>query len=170
MKIKFLLILLVPAFLFSAGTPIGETDIFPRTVNFILWVAILYYFLADKIKDMYKGRIKSIADRLDSIQQKVKDSVAAKETAQAKVQEAKANAKARVETSKKEAQLLTEKVESETKREIDNLQKSFQEKTEVERRKMVREMVREILDDMFGKETIVLDKEELVKIVMKKVA
>lgn len=162
--------LFTPALVLAAGASPSETDIFPRTANFIIFAAIMYYLLADKIKEAYKGRISGIAQKLDSIQIKVKESVNAKEAAQAKVQEAKANAKALVETAKKEAVLIGEKVDKETQSELANLEKSFNEKTEIERRKMAREVVFSVLDDTFGKDAIALDKEELVKIVMKKVA
>lgn len=169
MKIRYLLILLVPV-LVMANTGSGETDIVPRTINFAIFAAILYYLVAKPAKAFYKGRIAGIADKLNSIQVKVKQSIGAKESAQAKVEEAKAIAKSLIETAKKEAVLLSEKIIKDTKFELQNLDKSFNEKTEIERRKMTREVVNSVLDEVFNKDTISLDKEELVKIVMKKVA
>jgi len=171
MKIRYILLLLVPALLLAnGGDSEGGTDIFPRTINFIIFAAILYYLLADKVKDAYKGRIFGIADRLDSIQAKVKESVTAKENAQDKVEEAKLNAKSLIESSKKEAQLLAQKVAKDSELEISNLKKGFEEKTQIERRRMAREVVSKVLDEMFEKDSVSIDKEELVKIVMKKVA
>jgi len=169
MKLRYILLLLSPALLF-ANSGGGETDIVPRAINFIIFASIIYYLLADHIKNAYKGRISGIADRLDSIQVKVKESVTAKQNAQAKVEEAKANALALIETSKKEAQLLSQKVASDTDIELQNLEKGFKEKTDIERRRMARDVVATVLDEMFDKDSISLDKEELVKIVMKKVA
>jgi len=171
MKIRYILLLLVPALLLAnGGESGGETDIFPRTINFIIFAAILYYLLADKIKAAYKGRISGIADRLSSIQVKVKESVDAKENAQAKVEEAKLSAKSLIESSKKEAQLLAKKVAKDNELEISNLEKGFEEKMQIERRKMAREIVSKVLDEMFEKDSVSIDKEELVKIVTKKVA
>ncbi len=170
MKIRFILLLLAPALLLASGGSGGETDIFYRAINFIIFASIMYYLLADHAKNFYKGRIAGIADQLDSIQVKVKESVTAKETAQAKVEEAKANALALVETSKKEAQLLCVKVANDTEVELKNLEKGFKEKTDIERRRMTRDVVGTVLDEMFDKDSISIDKEELVKIVMKKVA
>ena len=171
MKIRYILLLLVPALLLAnGGESEGGTDIFPRVVNFVIFAAILYYLLADHVKAAYKGRIAGIANKLDSIQAKVKESVKAKESAQAKVEEAKHNAKSLIESSKKEAQLLAQKVAEDSELEISNLEKGFEEKTQIERRRMAREVVSKVLDEMFEKDSVSIDKEELVKIVMKKVA
>lgn len=169
MRVRFLLLLLMPVFVLASGGS-GETDILPRAVNFIIFASILYYLLADHAKNFYKGRIAGIADRLDSIQRKVKDSLEAKQNALLKVEEAKSNAKSLIETSKKEAELLVKKVQSDTDLELQNLEKAYLEKIEIERRKMARSVVNSVLDEMFDKDAISLDKEELVKIVMKKVA
>ena len=169
MKLRYMLLLLTPALLLASGGS-GETDIIRRTINFVIFASIMYYLLADHVKDAYKGRIAGIADRLNSIQVKVKESVAAKEAAQAKVEEAKANALSLVETSKKEAQLLSAKVANDTDVELQNLEKGFKEKTQIEKRRMTRNVVVNVLDEMFDNDAISIDKEELVKIVMKKVA
>ena len=169
MKLRYMLLLLSPTLLLAGGGG-GETDIVPRVINFAIFASIMYYLLADLVKDAYEGRIVGIADRLNSIQVKVKESVAAKEAAQAKVEEAKVNALSLVETSKKEAQLLSAKVANDTDVELQNLEKVFKEKTQIEKRRMARDVVASVLDEMFDKDAISIDKEELVKIVMKKVA
>ena len=170
MKLRYVLLLLAPTLLLASGGGSGETDIVPRAINFIIFASIMYYLLADHAKNAYKGRIAGIADRLDSIQIKVKESVEAKQNAQAKVEVAKANALVLVETSKKEAQLLSAKVANDTDVELQNLEKGFKEKTDIEKRRMARDVVTSVLDEMFDKDSISIDKEELVKIVMKKVA
>ena len=169
MKLKYMLFLLSPTLLLASDSS-GETDIVERSINFVIFASIMYYFLADYIKNAYKGRIAGIADKLDSIQVKVKESIAAKEAAQAKIEEAKANALSLVETSKKEAQLLSEKITNDTDIELQNLEKNFKERTEVETRKMARDVVTSVLDNMFDKDSISIDKVELVNIIMKKVA
>lgn len=172
MKLRYILILLAPALLLanSGGGEQGSTDIIARAINFIIFASILYYLLADTIRNAYKGRISGIADRLNSIQVKVKESVAAKQNAQAQVEEAKANALVLLETAKKEAELLSSKVVSDTDTELENLEKGFKEKTIIERRRMTRDVVVCVLDEMFSQDSISIDKEELVQIVMKKVA
>ncbi len=148
----------------------GGTDILPRTLNFLIFAGILYYLVAGAAKEWYVGRKSSIAQKLDSIQVKLKESHSKKEQALQKVEEAKVNAKTLIETAKKEAVLLSEKVAQDADQEIENLEKAFQDRTLIERRKMQRAIVCEVLDELFKEGTISLDHDEIVKIVNKKVA
>ena len=171
MKMNYFLLLLAPIALFaSGGEGGGSTDIIPRTINFLIFAAIMYYYVADSAKQWYFGRKNEIATKLDSIQVKLKESNSKKEIALAKVEEAKANARALVETAKKEAVLLSEKVAQEAEAEIEGLEKAFEDRVTIERRKMQRVIVCEILDEMFKEGSISLDNDEIVKIVNKKVA
>ena len=171
MKMNYLLLLLAPIALFaSGGESGGSTDILPRTINFLIFAAIMYYYVADSAKQWYVGRKTEIATKLDSIQVKLKESNSKKEVALQKVEEAKANTRVLVETAKKEAILLSDKVAQEAEIEVANLSKAFEDRVNVERRKMQRVIVSEVLDAMFKEGSISLDNDEMVKIVNKKVA
>lgn len=169
-KIGYFLLMLAPAMLLASGGGSGATDIFPRTINFFIFAAILYYLIAEPAKQFYRSRKGDIANRLDSIQVKLRESHGKKDLALQKVEEAKANARILVETAKKEAALLSERILTETDAEIENLEKALHDKMAIERRKMTRAVVSEILDEMFQEGSISLDKDEIVKIVNKKVA
>ena len=158
------------ALMASGGEGHGGTDIFPRTLNFLIFAAILYYYVADSAKQWYLGRKNDIAAKLDSIQVKLKESNSKKETALQKVEEAKANAKVLVETAKKEAVLLADKVANDVNTEIENLEKAFEDRVNIERRQMQRAVVSEVLEGMFKEGSISLDNDEIVKIINKKVA
>ena len=147
----------------------GGYDIVPRTINFIVFAAILYYFIANPIKNAYKGRIAGIAARLDSIEQKLKDSKAKKEDALRRVEEAKANAASLVETARKEAILISERIKEETRQEVANLEKSFQDQKEFEKRRMVKSVVSEILNEIFASDSVKMDQSELINIMLKRV-
>ncbi|ACZ11548.1 F0F1 ATP synthase subunit B [Sulfurospirillum deleyianum] len=171
MKINYFLLLLTPiALLASGGEGSGGTDIFPRTVNFLIFVSIMYYYVANDLKAWYVGRKNEIATKLDSIQVKLKESNSKKEIALAKVEEAKVNAKNLIETAKKEAVLLTEKIAQEADAELSNLEKAFQDRMAIEQRRMQREIISNVLDEMFKEGSITLGDDEMVKIVNKKVA
>lgn len=171
MKLKYILLLIAPmALMASGGEGHGGTDIFPRTLNFLIFAAILYYYVADSAKQWYLGRKNDIAAKLDSIQVKLKESNSKKETALQKVEEAKANAKVLVETAKKEAVLLADKVANDVNTEIENLEKAFEDRVNIERRQMQRAVVSEVLEGMFKEGSISLDNDEIVKIINKKVA
>ncbi len=171
MKMNYFLLLLAPiALLASGGESGGSTDILPRTINFLIFAAIMYYYVADAAKQWYVGRKTEIATKLDSIQVKLKESNSKKEIALAKVEEAKANVRALIETAKKEAVILSDKVAQEAEIEIESLDKVFEDRVTIERRKMQRVIVCEVLDEMFKEGSIALDNDEIVKIVNKKVA
>ena len=159
MKSKILL-LLFPFVLMADG----GYDIVPRTINFIIFAAILYYLIANPVKNAYKGRIESIAARLDNIEQKLKESKAKKDDAIKRVEEAKAN-----ETARKEAFLISERIKEETMQEIVNLEKSFQDQKEFEKRRMVKSVVGEILNEIFASDSVKMDQSELINIMLKRV-
>lgn len=147
----------------------GGYDIVPRTINFIIFAAILYYLIANPVKNAYKGRIEGIAARLDNIEQKLKESKAKKDDAIKRVEEAKANADSLVETARKEAFLISERIKEETMQEIVNLEKSFQDQKEFEKRRMVKSVVGEILNEIFASDSVKMDQSELINIMLKRV-
>ena len=76
---KYLFLFIIPVAIFaSEGSK--NYDIIPRLFNFILFFGILFYLLKDFAIKAYHARIKSIADRLDDIQNKLRDSKAKKRT------------------------------------------------------------------------------------------
>ncbi len=174
MKFKYLLALamLLPLYAVASEHATGEggTDIVPRTVNFLIFAAILYYLIADKIKAFFADRTTGIAKQLTEIQEKLNSVKEEKEQAQKEAEEAKVKAKELVEVAKKEAVMLAEKIESDAKSEIEHLKRALQERMEIEEKKMTKEVVAEVIDEMFAKGKIALSNEEFVNIIKKKVA
>ena len=171
MKLKYFLLILAPVILLGSDAAAkAGTDIIPRTINFLIFASILYYLIADAAKNFYFGRKNSIANKLDSIQMKLKESNSKKESALQKVEEAKVNARMLIETAKKEAVLLSEKIAADAEQEIENLEKALHDKVSIEERKMQRNAVNEVLDELFKEGSIAIDHNEMVKIINKKVA
>jgi len=162
-----LIILLSPLALFAGE---GGTDIIPRTINFLIFAAILYRYIATPIKNFFKGRRDEIVTTLKSIQEKVEESKKAKEEALKKLEDSKILAKSIVEDAKKEAKMIVEKIENDTKNELELLEKYQKEREEIERRKMVKAVVADTVNSLFSKDIQTFDNNELVNIVMKKVA
>jgi F-type H+-transporting ATPase subunit b len=81
------------ALIFSSGILYAsedtQTDIVPRVVNFLIFASIIYYLLADKIKEFFKNRKDEISAKLESVQVKVKESKKRREDSAIKVEEAK---------------------------------------------------------------------------------
>ncbi len=148
----------------------GGTDFVPRLVNFIIFVAILYYFAAEPIKNFFKGRTAEIATRLEEVQNRLKAIKKAKEEAQAEYEAAQTTAEEIIEAAKKESQLLAKKLDEQLRTELENLEKLQAEKMEVEKRQLVRRTVSEVLDELFKGDAIGMDEKKFVNLIMKKVA
>lgn len=169
MKKTLFLLALSPLMLLAAG---GGTDydIVPRTVNFLIFAAILYYFLASPAKQFYKSRIKGIADKLDEIQRKVLDSKNKKLEIIKKLEDAKKEAINAVNSAKKEAAILSEKILSDNKNNLLLLEKQFEEQKNYELRKMQKEVISAMLKRVFEDKNTELKQEDIINIMLKKVS
>lgn len=162
-----ILILLLPAFLFAGE---GHTDIIPRTINFLIFAAILYRFIAEPIKSFLKDRSNGILNLLKSIQEKVDESKKIKKDALANLESSKVLAQNIIEDAKKEAELLVLRIQEEFENELKIMQKHYEDKEDVERRKMVKLVIAETIDSLLGEELESFNNKELINIVIKKVA
>lgn len=145
----------------------GGTDIFPRSINFIIFVAILYYLLAGRAKDFFNSRKESIANEFQSIQDKLRESKQKKDALKAEVESAHKKAEEIIETAKIEAKLIKEKVEKSTLNDIENLNRQFEDFKESEERTMKREVVKDYMNEVTKE--IHIDSQEASNIVSKKV-
>ena len=168
MNLKWLLLLVVSSgVLFGSD---GGTDIIPRTVNFIIFGAIIYYLLADITKNFFKKRSEEIASKLNSVQVKVKESKKRREEATLKVKEAERVAEEIIATVKKEALIISENFDKSLKFDLEILDKQHQEQIELESRKMKRVVVSEVLKEMFEDGGIAINEKEFVNIILKRVS
>ncbi|MCR6586492.1 F0F1 ATP synthase subunit B [Campylobacter insulaenigrae] len=165
---NILLITIIPFYVFAAGDGSGDYDILPRTVNFILFVAILYYFIATPIKKFYNDRINKISSKMNEIQEKLIASKNLKLEMMKKLDLAKQESINAVALAKKEAEILASKIENETKTELSILEKSFQEHKKYEIRKMEKEVINSVLEEVFKDDNSYLKQEDIINIMMKK--
>jgi F-type H+-transporting ATPase subunit b len=154
----------------STGAESGGTDIVQRTVNFLIFAGILYYLLAEPLKNYFTGRSAGIEDELVKVQKKMLDVKEAKKAAEQKIVEAEKFAAHLVETSKKENKLISEKIASQSEMELENVSKQHAALMELEQRNMVRNTVEKIMHDVLTGDSSGLDKDSMSNIVMKKVA
>jgi len=171
-KLWWMFALLIPASLLASGHEAAEggTDFVPRLVNFIIFVGIAWYFVAEPIKKFFTGRTEEIAGRLEEVQKRLKETKKAKEEAQTAYENAQKTAEEIIESAKKEAQLLAKKLDEQLKAELENLEKLQEEKMEVEKRQMVRKTVEEVLAELYKGDAIGMDEKKFVNLIMKKVA
>ena len=147
-----------------------ESDILQRSVNFVIFAAILWYLLADKMKAYFAGRTLDIQSELDKVQDTLNASQAKFDEVKIQLDDAKIMAAEIVESAKSDIDSVKTKVLTAVDLEIANLSKNFDAKIEVETRKAKKEIVNEILNELLNSDNLTMSEEELVNIVIKKVA
>lgn len=148
----------------------AETDIIQRTVNFLIFAGIVYYLIAEPVKGYFTGRTQGIADELEKVQTRLKESKSAKESANAKIDDAKKLAEEIMSSCKKENVIINEKMAAQLEFDLNNLEKQQGDIMGLEKRQMVRTLVEEILSDALTQDSSVLDKSVFADIILKKVA
>ncbi|RXJ54633.1 F0F1 ATP synthase subunit B [Candidatus Marinarcus aquaticus] len=168
----FVLIMLAfaPLALFASEGAETNYDIVQRTVNFVIFAAILWYLLADKIKAFFADRSLSIQAELDKVQDTLKESQAKVDDAALELEKAKKLAVEIVDGANAEIDSIKAKIAQAVDNEIANLNKNFDEKIKVETRKLKVEIVEEVLNELLSSENIGVSQDELANIVLKKVA
>jgi F-type H+-transporting ATPase subunit b len=164
-------LLLLGAYLFGsdAGAE-GSTDIVQRTVNFLIFAGILVYVLKEPVKNYFVGRSAGIANELERVQERVRESKRLKEAAEHKIDEAMRFASELSELSKKENKILSDKIMAQCDQDLETIQKQSLALMDLEKRKMVRETVSEVMDDVMSGGDAALSNEAMTDILKKKVA
>jgi len=168
-KILLMVLALAPVAIFANQGAV-ETDMVQRTVNFIIFAVILWYLLADKIKAFLANRTLSIQAELDKVQETLKASQDKVTDAQKKLEEAKKLSSEIVEGAKADVDSIKQKVMAAIDADIANLNKNLDEMMKVETSKAKKEVVAQVLEELLSSENINLTQNELVNIVLKKVA
>jgi len=177
---KLMALLAIPALLLASGdNKMAEqyleltgraTDIGPRVFNFLLLVALLYYLLANPLKEFLKNRSDSIASELAEIEKRRQASKDAKLEAEQKVESAKAKSNEIIKDAKSEVSLIKDKIAKQAIQELAALEKVATEKMDIETRKVVKETTLNILNENIGADDIPLDASKIINIVTKEVA
>ncbi len=168
-RILLLGLALAPVALFASQGAV-ETDIVQRTVNFIIFAAILWYLIADKIKAFFANRTLSIQAELDKVQETLKASQDKVTDAQKKLEEARKLAAEIIESAKADIDSVKQKVTIAVDADITNLNRNLEEMMKIETSKAKKQVVAEVLEELLSSENIKLTQQELVDVVLKKVA
>jgi len=171
LNLKLILLMALPLSIFAnESSAEGGTDFWWRLVNFIIFAIIIYRLVAGKVVEFFKNRERGIADELSSIQEKLKEAKAKKEEALKSANEAVEKAAELKETAKKEAELITQKILQHSELEKEMIEKSFEQKVEIERKKMKESVVSEVVEEIFNDTDGAVTTKELLNIIKKKVA
>lgn len=168
-KILFALSVIIPISLFANESGV-ESDILERTVNFLIFAAILYYLLSDKLKTFFIERTESIQAELDKVQDILKESDKRIIDAKQEVEDAKKVANELVSIATSEVEAIKTKIKVAAEQEIAFLETSFDQKTELEVRKVKKVVVENVLNQLLSNENIDLSQKDIADIILKKVA
>lgn len=177
-KIILLSLLVIPALLLASGNAEEsryfmqtgrESDFLPRVVNFVIFAALLYYLLANPIKDFFKGRSADIEKQLNEIEEQLQAAKDEKKDAQARLDSSKKKSEEIISDAKKEAVLMAEKIAIANQNELALLEKQLEEKISLEERKSAREAIDEVLSENITSDDINLDEKKVIDVVSKKV-
>lgn len=147
-----------------------ETDFWPRVINFTIFASILYYLIANPIKDYFNSRSKGIANQLKEIEAKLQAAKDEQKDAQERFEESKKKASKIVADAKKEAEVLVSKIATACESELQVMEKQLQEQIELEERKALREAIDEVLNENILAEDIAVSESKVVDVISKKVA
>jgi F-type H+-transporting ATPase subunit b len=148
----------------------GETDIFYRTINFLIFVAIAYYYVADQIKAIFTDRRVGIANELELIQVKLRESKQAKVDAKAKEFKAQSEAEKMLKDFEAEKALINKKINEQNQKDLVALQIQFSEQMKFEKLKMIRTVVEDILKEVVSDASSPLTPAVMKEILVRKVA
>jgi len=164
------LLLMISTYALASEVKDGGSDIVQRTVNFILFAGLVWYLVGEPIKKYFTSRSQGIADELKKVQEKLDESIALKKEALAKISDAEKFAQELAESSKKENKMIYDALLAQGETELETLTKQNISKKEFEERKMVREVVEEIVTETLSQSADSFDKEAMANVILKKVA
>ncbi|MBA1432884.1 MAG: F0F1 ATP synthase subunit B [Epsilonproteobacteria bacterium] len=169
-RILVLLLMISTYALASEAAHEGGTDIVQRTVNFLLFAGLIWYLVAEPVKNFFAGRSQAIADELKKVQAKLDESVTLKKEALAKISEAEKFAEELATNAKKENKILNDSIMQQCEAELETLVKQHAAKKEFEQRNIVREVVETIVAETLDQSSDIFDREAMANVILKKVA
>lgn len=154
----------------SSGEGHGHTDIAPRTLNFLIFAAILYYLIADKLKAFFAERSSKISAALEAREAKILAAKAELKEAEEYFANSKKLAEELIITTHNDVKLGVEKIEQNTVKDIALLEKQHGEDCELLKKKTVMRAVGEELHQIFTIKGYGVSDAEFAEIFAQKVA
>lgn len=170
-KLRIAIVLLLSgASLWAGGHEATQTDIVPRTVNFLIFAGLVYYLLADKTKAFFAQRSSKIASDFETIQSKIKDAKAELEAARVKLNEAKSLASELMDLAKKDAVQLSVKIDENAKLSCEKLRLDMSSEQQMARNTMVKGIIEDVVSDLVKEEGFGVSDQEFANILIRKAA
>ena len=180
-KIILLSLLVVPAVLLASAGHGGEetryflqtgreTDFWPRMVNFTIFASVLYYILANPVKNFFNDRREGISSQLKEIEARLEAAKNAEKEAAALEEESHKKSEEIIEEAGKEAKILAAKIAEASVNDLALMDKLQEEKMTHEEKKSARDVIDEVLSENITNDDILVDEAKVVDIISKKVA
>ncbi|RLA75433.1 MAG: hypothetical protein DRG11_01600 [Epsilonproteobacteria bacterium] len=166
MKKLFYIFLLLPIIAFSQDT---QTDIVPRSVNFLIFIAIVYYILADKIKAYFKNRTAQIENRFKQIKELELSNKKMIDNAQDELLKAKTLSLKIVNEANANKKNIKQNILNQTTEKINHLIKKTDENLSIQTQKLKFQAVDNFMDKIFENKNVKISSKEISNIIKKKV-
>lgn len=137
-------------FLFSADVSLWQSDFIERTINFVIFIAILWYLSASKIRMIFTQRRRKIEQAFEKIQSQEKELKKIKETKEASILEAKNKANEIISDAKKEAFVIAQSFDMRLKQDVKTLGNTFDAMLEREKKQIIQEEIERIVQESFA--------------------
>ena len=164
------ILLMISTYALASETEHAASDIVQRSVNFIIFAGLIWYLVAEPVKNFFSSRSQAIADDLKRVQDKLNESISLKKDALAKISEAEKFAEELDVTSKKENKIINDKIMLQCDADLEGLGKHQVSLVEFDQRNMVRSVVENVMKETLKQSSENFDKEAMANVLLKKVA
>ena len=174
-NIALLATVLVPSLVLATGAEhhdvtMFNSDFFYRVFNFTIFAGVVYYLVANPIKEFFVGRSEGIANRLKEIEEKLQATKDATKEAEENLLKSEAKAREIVADAGNEAKLLSTNIADKNEATLSMMEKQAVEKQALESKKATRATIDNLLNDGFDNDDITVDEAKVVSLISKKVA
>lgn len=149
---------------------ISQTDIVERTINFVIFAALMWYLLAGRVRKILSDRTKSISDTLSNTQIRIKESREKIEQAKERLKEANELAAEIIKNAKQEAMVAVRHIEEKNKEQIASMLKANEEAMKFHERLLQKQLLTEVLDEVFASDSLKVSSNDYADIISKKVS
>ncbi len=174
-KIALTIIFLLPILAVAGGSEhhdisMSNSDFFYRVLNFTIFAGLIYYLVANPIRDFFKNRSADIANRIKEIDIKLQESKNEAKLAEENLAKSQEKANEIIADAKDESIILAKNIAQKSEEILVALEKQLEDKIAVEKNRMVKSTIKKLLEDGIDSSDINIDNSKVVSLVSKKVA
>ncbi len=168
-------ILSMPLLMFASGAEHHDVSLFNsdfiyRVLNFSVFIGIVYYLVANPIREFFIGRRESIAKQLEEIEAKLQASKDERLLAEENVAKAEIRANEIVLDATNEAKMLADKIAEKNAQALILLEKQAIEKQALASKKAREATIKTLLNDGIDTSDITINEAKVVSLISNKVA